>query len=482
MGEIEIYYSEPVASRRPQPTHDKPEPSWVGAAKIGTWVLNTALALRAAARFRPVQYLAAVIFIVASAGTIVAVSVILAILFVSVSANDQHPLLLMMFGPAGAWLVASPIIGILRSSFNRRRTCSLPLSVLRFMGSPARESLRAWDGIFFGVDKKIGRVISIPLVWLLRKPHRVLIVAVVLGIIALLIAYGLLIPGQMVAWANQYGRGFKFVAGSGFGMVLILGLLMTIAAITYGLLIVYVWFRSALVAVPFLIIFLLARAEEFSSLAQFTDPVIRLVTYLPPGLAEAYNQPVESVPSAILVNLSRTFIGNPEYPTTIGMILTGVLIGWLPYVLEQLDKPTPRDVVARHGWGAATEQAQKTRAHLVFVNALWGGGLAVFFFALAPVQYLFSSLEKTGFYTFLFIVIPVGTCALILRAIVKKVRKSGRITRPQPLDMSAEEIAGGIGAPGSVPLIAKDFSPLARLLSEAQRRRNPVPVDEAAAI
>ncbi|HEX9227489.1 MAG TPA: hypothetical protein VF885_12675, partial [Arthrobacter sp.] len=197
---------------------------------------------------------------------------------------------------------------------------------------------------------------------------------------------------------------------------------------------------------------------------------------------EAYNQPVESVPSALLVNFSRTFIGNPEYPTTIGMIFTGVLIGWLPYILEQLDKPTPREVVARHGWGAATEQARKTRAHLVFVNALWGGGLAVLFFALAPVQYLLSTLEKTAFYTFLFIIIPVGTCALILRAVVKKVRKSGRITRPQPLDMSADETAGGIGSPGSVPLIAKNFSPLARLLSEAQRRRSLVPVDEAAAI
>ncbi|HEX9226144.1 MAG TPA: hypothetical protein VF885_05755, partial [Arthrobacter sp.] len=122
MGEIEIYYSESVASRRPQPARDSPEPSWVGGAKIGSWVLNAALALRAAARFRPVQYLAAVIFIAASAGTIVAVSVILAVFFSTVSENEQPPLFLMLFGPAAAWLVASPIIGILHALFNRSRT------------------------------------------------------------------------------------------------------------------------------------------------------------------------------------------------------------------------------------------------------------------------------------------------------------------------------------------------------------------------
>ncbi|MET4144283.1 hypothetical protein [Arthrobacter sp. UYCo732] len=488
MGEIEIYYSESVASGRRQIARDSPEPSWIGGAKVWTWILNGVLALRAAARFRAVQYLAALIFIVSSAGMIAAVSllVIIAASMVASLKTGDLPIELLMFGPAAVWLAVSPIIGVFTALFGRRRTSSLPLSVLRFMGAPARESLRAWDGIFFHVDKKIGRVIARPLLWLLRKPRRFIIVAAVLAITFLLVASGILLPGHLVSWANQFGRGVKFVGGTGVGamfwVVFVLIILFFVALITYLFLILYVWLRSALVALPLLFLFVLSKDSDLAAVKPFWDPAVDLVTYLPPGITEAYDQPVDNLLTAVLVNLSRVFIGNPGAPTTIGMILTGVLIGWLPYMLEQLDKPTPREVVARHGWVEANEQAQANRKHLVYVNALWGGGLAVLFFAFSPTWYLVSTLEKTVWYTFLFVVIPVGTGLLVVRAIVKKVRKSGRITRPRPLDMSAEETSEALGAPEKLPSIAENYTPMARLLSEAQRLRSIAPAEEPAPI
>jgi hypothetical protein len=487
LGEIEIYYSELTAQRRREAAGDKPEPSWIGRAKIWTPVLNAAIALRRAARFRPVQYLAALIFIVASVGIFTVFSFVIAVLLTAsldsrnVSSQD---LLVRLLAPAAVWLAVSPVIGVFIALFSRRRTCSRPLTVVRFMGSPAREFLRAWDGICFRVDKKIGRVLATPLVWLLKKPSRFITLAVISILGFVVTAYGLLVPAEMVAWGNQFGSGLRAVGGGGFTFVIILMITYILAVLTFMLLVVYVWFRSALVALPSLLVYAISRplAADLPDLKPYWGPVVELVTYVPPGIAEAYGQTPESWPAAVMVGLLKVFVGSPGFPTTIGMIMTGVLIGWLPYVLERLDKPTPREVVARHGWDAANEHVEAARKHQVFVNALWGGGFAVFFFALAPVGYLLSSMEKLGWVTFLLVVIPVGTGLLVLRAIVKKTRKSGRITRPRPLDISAAEATNNLGEPEKVSSIAENYSALARLLSEAQRRRSLAPAEEPAAV
>jgi hypothetical protein len=488
LGEIEINYSELVAQRRREAARGKAEPNWIGRARIWAWVLNAALAFRALARLRPVQYLAALIFIVSSVGMIAAYSVLVTIA-ITAALNTKAggvPIELIMFGPAVVWLVASPVIGICIALFGRRRSCSRPLTVLRFMGAPARESLRAWDGIFFVVDKKIGRVTASPLRWLLRKPRRIVTVAVILTIAFLAAASGLLLPGHLVSWANQFGRGVKFVGGTGVGamfwVAMVLIILTFTAMLTYLFLIAYVWFRSVLVAMPLLAFFVVNTNSDYAAMRPFWDPAVRLVSYLPPGIAEAYDQRADNVLTAIWVYLARVFIGNPGAPTTIGMILSGVLIGWLPYVLERLDKPTPRELVARHGWQAVNEQAVAARKHRVFINALWGGGLAVLFFSYAPVSYLISDMEKAGWVTFMLVIIPVGTGLLVMRGIVKKVRKSGQVTRPQELDMSAEETAGTLGEPEKVTSIAENYSPLARLLSEAQRRRSVQPAEVPATV
>jgi hypothetical protein len=356
--------------------------------------------------------------------------------------------------------------------------------MLRFMGAPARESLRAWDGIFFVVDKKIGRVIAGPLRWLLRKPRRIGLVAFILLITLVAVASGVLLPGELVLWANQFGRGMKFVGGTGVGamfwVALVLIILTFTAMLTYLFLIAYVWFRSVLVAMPLLALFVVNTNSDYAAMRPFWDPAVRLVSYLPPGIAEAYDQRADNVLTAIWVYLARVFIGNPGAPTTIGMILSGILIGWLPYILERLDQPTPREVVARHGWQAANEQAEATRKHQVFINALWGGGLAVLFFSYAPVAYLISDMEKLGWVTFMLVVIPIGTGLLVLRGIVKKARKSGQAARPPVLDMTTQETTGTLGEPEKVTSIAENYSPLARLLSEAQRRRNVQPAEEPA--
>jgi hypothetical protein len=353
------------------------------------------------------------------------------------------------------------------------------------MGAPARESLKAWDGIFFHVDKKIARVLSGPLRWLLRKPRRIVTVAFILIIAFLAAASGLLLPGHLVAWANQFGRGVKFVGGTGVGamfwVALVLIILTFTAMLTYLFLVAYVWFRSVLVAMPLLVLFVVNTNSDYAAMRPFWDPAVRLVSYLPPGIADAYEQRPDNVLTAIWVYLSRVFIGNPGAPTTIGMILSGILIGWLPYVLERLDTPTPREVVARHGWVVANEQAEAARKHRIFVNALCGGGLAALFFALAPVSYLISDMDKAGWVTFMLVIIPVVTGLLVLRAIVKKARKSGQVTRPQPLDMSVDENPGTLGEPEKLPSIEENYSPLARMLSEAQRRRSVQPAEEPAA-
>jgi hypothetical protein len=48
--------------------------------------------------------------------------------------------------------------------------------------------------------------------------------------------------------------------------------------------------------------------------------------------------------------------------------------------------------------------------------------------------------------------------------------------------MSAEETAGTLGEPEKVTSIAENYSPLARLLSEAQRRRSVQPAEVPATV
>jgi hypothetical protein len=91
-------------------------------------------------------------------------------------------------------------------------------------------------------------------------------------------------------------------------------------------------------------------------------------------------------------------------------------------------------------------------------------------------------MEKLGWITFLLVIIPIGTGLLVLSAIVKKTRRSGPVTRPRILDMTVQETAGNLGEPEDLTSIAQNYSPLARLLSEAERRRSVPPAQEPAAV
>jgi L-asparagine transporter-like permease len=119
LGEIEIRYEEAVASRRQQIARDSPEPSWVGRARIWTWLLNVALGLRAVARFRPLQYLAALIFIVASLGMIVVLWFVITFVFTVTAqvhtglSDTAEGFLGWLLAPAGVWLVGSGVLGVL---------------------------------------------------------------------------------------------------------------------------------------------------------------------------------------------------------------------------------------------------------------------------------------------------------------------------------------------------------------------------------
>jgi hypothetical protein len=84
-----------------------------------------------------------------------------------------------------------------------------------------------------------------------------------------------------------------------------------IASITYLLLILYVCMRSALVALPLLILFVVNTSSDYAAMKPFLDRAVRLVSYLPPGMAEAYDQEADNAITVSLVYLSRVFIGNP---------------------------------------------------------------------------------------------------------------------------------------------------------------------------
>ena len=84
-----------------------------------------------------------------------------------------------------------------------------------------------------------------------------------------------------------------------------------IASITYLFLILYVWMRSALVALPLLILFVVNTSSDYAAMKPFLDRAVRLVSYLPPGMAEAYDQEADNAITVSLVYLSRVFIGNP---------------------------------------------------------------------------------------------------------------------------------------------------------------------------
>lgn len=488
LGGNKISHEGLVAGRRRDAAKHKPEPRWTGDARIWDWTLRAALGLQWIARLRPVQYAAALVFALSSAGifSAIAIAIIMGLGLTRGLTADQMPFPIetTVVGSGAAWLVVSPFAGVLRAVLKgNRRPESLLLSVIRFMGAPARESLRAWDGIFFHIDKKIGRVIATPLLWFLRKPRRVFVAAAVLIVGFLLTAYGLLLPGQTIVWANQFGRGLKFVGGSGAGFAIFLVLLFIIVWFTamtaYLSLVGYVWLRSSLLALPFLAIYVMDKGTALHS--PIWDPAISLITYLPPGIAEAYQQPAETWLADILLGLSRVFLGSPGAPTTAGLILGGILISWLPFLIERLDKPTARDVVVRYGWDEANNHARAVRARNVFVNALWGGSLATIFFAFSPFWFLSSPVEKTPFYLFLFVVIPAGSWALLLRLIAKITRKRGSAVRPRHLDMTVGGRTDGLGEPEKLPSIAENYSPLNRLLSEAQRRRSHNSAEEVVA-
>lgn len=426
------------------------------------------------------QYLAGLVFIVSTMGIILTLSFVLNIaasLFLKSRGIDGslENWQLTIFGPSVGWLVVSPVLALLRIPLLRHRSETVPLSVIRFMGSPARASIRAWDGIFFGLDRRICRILTGPLLWLLRKPHRFVIVAVAAIIIFLLIAYGLLMPSQAVAWANQYGRGIRFFGGASIGFMYFLAFVIFAAMVTFFLFVTYVWLRAGLAAVPVLAIYVMAKVPELAEAAHLIEPVMKVLTYLPPGFVEVYeNPPRDSVPAVTLYFLARIFVGSIGFPTTIGMITVGLILGWLPYLMERLNEPTPREVIARHGWKATIEHVEKLRAHRVVINALWGGGLVVAFFGMAPLYFLLGTLEKNGGLFFNMVILPVATSMIFVVPICRRVRKSGRFSRLPKLDMSVEGAQGDLGAPEWIFDIDRNFTPLGRLLSEAQRKRNVV--------
>ena len=234
----------------------------------------------------------------------------------------------------------------------------------------------------------------------------------------------------------------------------------------------YVWLRSILVAIPSVFLLLLYNSNEFPGLNVYAEPLVKLVSYLPSKLAQAYEVGTDSALGSFFFGLAKLFIGAPGLPTTIGMLLTGLLLGWLPHLLEQLGKPTPRELVGLYGWDATQKYYRQATAYQEFKKALWGFGLVIVLIIPFPVFYISGEMGEGAAPLFFLVIGPVLTAIVILFRILKGVMENGQVRRPQHLVAAIEGLPAAIVLPNDVVGVIQSFSPLSRLLSEAQRHRS----------
>lgn len=453
---------------------EKSEPAWVRIPRGWKWTLGVVSTVRGAVSVKVVQYFAALVFALSSAGIVMAIA-LLAVFLLAVGGvlpedlgHEGNPVEVAVVLSGLLWLLISALIGLIRG----RREANRLLATIRFMGLPARESLKAWDRMFLGFDRAVARVFAAPLLWILKKPHRIFVVAALLFFGAVAFFAGVLIPGKIIAWSNQYGSGLKRVGGLGLGGMAVIIVLLLIASILFGMFLMYVWLRSVLVAIPSVLLLIFYNSNEFPELNNYAEPLVKLVSYLPSKLAQAYEVGTESALGSVFFGLAKLFIGAPGLPTTIGMLLTGLLFGWLPHLIEQLGKPTPRELVNLYGWDATQKHYAQVNAYQEFKKALWGFGLVIVLIIPFPVFYISGEMGEGAPALFFLVIGPVLTAIVILSRIIKGVLENGQVRRPHDLVADIPGLPAKTVLPNDAVGVIQAFPPLPRLLSEAQRHQS----------
>lgn len=451
------------------PDREPGEPAWTEVF-VWTWALRAVLAARDSLRLAAVQYLAAVLFMAATAGLIIMIAYIVALTVIeqagesssfarALSENGMPAIL----GSPALWMVPAGIQAILR----RRPGIPAALQVLRAMGAPARESTKAWDSIFRPID----RFLSHPVRWLLVRPRRIIYLAALTTPVVLLFTAGVVAPEQVlnlfVDILGELGKRTLPVA------MVVLFILCVLAMIVYGLLLTYVWTRSILAALPVIVLhFFYTVTPEMSFLA----PVAKLITFMPANLAAAQeSEQLETGVRGLFLDAADVFVGSPGNPTTIGMILTGILLGWLPHLIEHAGKPTPRERVAEIGWFETAYGAETERGYQLVKTTVWSSGLAVLVFG-APGFLLFIQDDLragTAWIAILPGAIGVGLLIWMIRRAVEDGSLRGEPSYRFAVHEPGSSPAPDLGWPDYRPPggLANVYSPLDRLLSEAERYR-----------
>ena len=183
---------------------------------------------------------------------------------------------------------------------------------------------------------------------------------------------------------------------------------------------------------------------------------------------------MEDVLSAFMF-MVWTLIGQPGQLTTLGMILAGALLGWLPYLVEQMAKPTPRERVCTNGWAGTLTSVKNEQGYRRFKSVFWATGLIAVIFGAVPLAALSSDEVLSGGVKFLGVYLPVGIGVLILLRLITKAVKNGHLRGDRDYRHAVSspdyEVPPELRQRMSEDGI-KAFSPLGRLLSEAERVRD----------
>lgn len=440
------------------------EPAWI-SYNVWPWVLKAVLAARNAARAAPVQYLAAVLYATATAG--LAITLVLVALVVTVP--DDGPaaeaalenLVLIACAAPAVWMIPATGYALLR----RRSGVPAVLQVLRAVGAPVREATKAWDRLFRSVD----RILSGPVRWLLSRPRRLAVLLVLATPAALAFSAGIVAPEQIQSLAMDL---LGELEKRGLLAFLILTVILSIAAgFAYGTLVFYVWLRSFLAALPMVVLYFLSTSPVLSFLA----PATQLVAFMPERLATAMDSPPETTAGYWFIVFARVFVGVPGLPTTLGMVLTGVLLGWLPHLIEQAGRPSPRERVAAGSWGQVVSGALMEDGFQAVKSAAWGSGMVLVVSAALPLILFFTGDLNAA--TSWMAVLPLCLGAAALFFIIRKAVIEGDWRGDAAYRFA---VADQVGRPAP-ELDAPDefwssaweeaFSPLSRLVSESERQK-----------
>lgn len=443
------------------------EPAWT-EVNVWPWVLRAVLAVRDVLRLAPFQYLAAVLFVAATAGLIITLS-FLTVLVIVLPAEESNQfakalgenLITVVFAAPALWMIPAALFSV----FRRRPGIPVALRILRAMGAPARESTKAWD-IFF---RPLDRFLSGPVRWLLSRPRRLIYLAVLATPAVLLFTAGLLAPMSVIPWIiemlMEVGKRTTAV-----GLIAML-LIYVVASIVYGALVFYVWLRSVLAALPMIALFVMAFMPELAFLA----PVVQLVGYVPAGLASLLESGSSDVSTDLLLRFFRVFVGSPGMPSTVGMIMTGILLGWLPHLLEVASRPTPRERTANYGWRDTIVGAMAERGFHVAKSAVWCVAMVILVFG-APALILFIQDDLIASSAWI-AVIPGLIGAALIVWIIRRAAEDGYLRGDPNYRFDVHEPgsspAPDLGYPDYYPYGGMDdaFSALDRLLSEAERHQ-----------